>query len=61
MHFFHILFHYGLSQDMNIVPCATTVGPCCLSHFCFGLIFRSGKFGDLKFDFQFHGFRKTTY
>ena len=28
---FHILFHYGLSQDIGYSPLCCTVGPCCLS------------------------------
>ena len=28
---FHILFHYGLSQDMEYSSLCYTVGPCCLS------------------------------
>ena len=29
--FFHILFHYGLSQDTKYSSLCYTVGPCCLS------------------------------
>ena len=29
--FFHILFHYGLSQDIEYSSLCYTVGPCCLS------------------------------
>ena len=28
---FHILFHYGLSQDIEYSSLCFTVGPCCLS------------------------------
>ena len=28
---FHILFHYGLSQDIEYSSLHYTVGPCCLS------------------------------
>ena len=28
---FHILFHYGLSQDIEYSSLCYTVGPCCLS------------------------------
>ena len=27
---FHILFHYGLSQDIEYSSLCSTVGPCCL-------------------------------
>ena len=29
--FFHILFHYGLSQDIEYSSLCYTAGPCCLS------------------------------
>ena len=28
---FHILFHYGISQDIEYSSLCYTVGPCCLS------------------------------
>ena len=28
---FHILFHYGLSEDTDYSSLCSTVGPCCLS------------------------------
>ena len=31
---FHILFHYGLSQDTECSSLCYTVGPCCLSILC---------------------------
>ena len=30
----HILFHYGLSQDIEYSSLCCTVGPCCLSILC---------------------------
>ena len=29
--FFHILFHYGLSQAIDYNSLCYTIGPCCLS------------------------------
>ena len=34
---FHILFHYGLSQDIEYSSVCYTVGPCCLSSLYIGL------------------------
>ena len=31
IHFFHILFHYGLSQDVEDSSLCCTAGPCSLS------------------------------
>ena len=35
--YIYVLFHYGLSQDMESISLCYTVGSCCLSRRCFSL------------------------
>ena len=42
---FHMLFHYGLSQDIEYRSLCYTVGPCCLSILCIILGWPKSSFG----------------
>ena len=48
--FFYILFHYGLSQDIEYSSLCYTVGPCCLSilYMCICSLLMEGKWAILS-------------
>ena len=45
---FHILFHYGLSQDIDYSSLCYTVGPCCLKPSSLAMRTKASKPADLK-------------